>query len=44
MFFGKELYDELFKMVEGKSLKVLVYVEDWYGRCVGDIYCNGKFV
>ncbi|KAL1191465.1 Staphylococcal-like nuclease CAN1 [Cardamine amara subsp. amara] len=44
MPFGKEAHDELLKMVEGKSLKVLVYTEDRYGRCVGDIYCNGKFV
>ncbi|KAF3494660.1 hypothetical protein DY000_02056362, partial [Brassica cretica] len=44
MPFGKESHDELLKMVEGKSLKVLVYAEDRYGRCVGDIYCNGKFV
>uniref|UniRef100_A0A1J3JMQ5 Staphylococcal-like nuclease CAN1 n=1 Tax=Noccaea caerulescens TaxID=107243 RepID=A0A1J3JMQ5_NOCCA len=44
MPFGKEAHDELLKMVEGKILKVLVYTEDRYGRCVGDIYCNGKFV
>lgn len=44
MPFGKEAHDELLKMVEGKSLKVLVYTEDRYGRYVGDIYCNGKFV
>ncbi|VVB05846.1 unnamed protein product [Arabis nemorensis] len=44
MPFGKEAHDELLKMVEGKTLKVLVYTEDRYGRCVGDIYCNGKFV
>ncbi|ESQ44468.1 hypothetical protein EUTSA_v10006101mg [Eutrema salsugineum] len=44
MPFGKEAHDELLKMVEGKTLKVLVYAEDRYGRCVGDIYCNGKFV
>ncbi|CAN8254484.1 unnamed protein product [Cochlearia groenlandica] len=44
MEYGKEAHDELLKMVEGKSLKVLVYDEDRYGRCVGDIYCNGKFV
>ncbi|CAH2063990.1 unnamed protein product, partial [Thlaspi arvense] len=44
MPFGKEAHDELLKMVEGKILKVLVYEEDRYGRCVGDIYCNGKFV
>ncbi|CAN7061499.1 unnamed protein product [Brassica oleracea var. botrytis] len=44
MPFGKESHDELLEMVEGKSLKVLVYAEDRYGRCVGDIYCNGKFV
>ncbi|RIA04735.1 hypothetical protein BRARA_K00999, partial [Brassica rapa] len=41
MPFGKESHDELLKMVEGKSLKVLVYAEDRYGRY---IYCNGKFV
>ncbi|OVA17220.1 hypothetical protein BVC80_1837g15 [Macleaya cordata] len=44
MPFGKEAKDELIKLVQGKCLLVHVYGEDRYGRIVGDIYCNGKFV
>lgn len=44
MPYGKEAKDELAKLVQGKSLRVLVYNQDRYGRCVGDIYCNGIFV
>lgn len=44
MPYGKEAKEELAKIVEGKCLRVLVYGEDRYGRCVGDIYCNGIFV
>lgn len=44
MPFGKEAKDELAKLVQGKCLRVLVYDQDRYGRCVGDIYCNGIFV
>ncbi|MBA0694785.1 hypothetical protein Goari_005057 [Gossypium aridum] len=44
MPYGKEAKEELVKLLQGKCLRVLVYDEDRYGRCVGDIYCNGKFV
>ncbi|GMI72629.1 Ca2+-dependent nuclease, calcium dependent nuclease 2 [Hibiscus trionum] len=44
MPYGKEAKEELVKLVQGKCLRVPVYDEDLYGRCVGDIYCNGKFV
>ena len=44
MPYGKEAKEELTKIVQGKCLRVLFYGEDRYGRCVGDIYCNGKFV
>ncbi|XP_059457144.1 staphylococcal-like nuclease CAN1 isoform X2 [Corylus avellana] len=44
MPYGKEAKEELTKIVQGKSLRVLVYGEDRYGRCVGDLHCNGKFV
>lgn len=44
MPFGKEAKEELTKLVQGKCLKVLIYGEDRYGRCVGDIYCNKIFV
>ncbi|CAJ1971069.1 unnamed protein product [Sphenostylis stenocarpa] len=44
MPYGKEAKAELIKIVQGKSLRVLVYGDDRYGRCVGDIYCNGIFV
>jgi hypothetical protein len=44
MPYGKEAKIELTKMVQGKPLRVLVYGEDRYQRCVGDIYCNNIFV
>ncbi|KAK7372545.1 hypothetical protein VNO80_05927 [Phaseolus coccineus] len=44
MPYGKEAKAELVKLVQGKPLRVLVYGDDRYGRCVGDIYCNGIFV
>lgn len=44
MPFGKEAQAGLLKIVQWKSLKVLVYGEDQYGRCVADLYCNGLFV
>jgi len=44
MPYGKEAKAELVKIVQGKPLRVLVYGDDRYGRCVGDIYCNGTFV
>nr|CAB3476148.1 unnamed protein product [Digitaria exilis] len=44
MPYGKEAKEALLKLVHGKSLKVYVYDQDRYGRCVGDIYCDGVFV
>ncbi|XP_054791088.1 staphylococcal-like nuclease CAN2 [Prosopis cineraria] len=44
MPYGKEAKNELTRIVQGRSLRVLVYDEDRYGRVVGDIYCNGLFV
>ncbi|KAB5538641.1 hypothetical protein DKX38_016174 [Salix brachista] len=44
MPYGKEAKEELAKLVQGKCLRVFVYGQDRYGRCVGDIYCNGMFV
>ncbi|ERM95582.1 hypothetical protein AMTR_s00023p00110360 [Amborella trichopoda] len=44
MPYGKEAKEELTKLVQGKSLRVIVYDEDRYGRSVGDLYCNGIFV
>ncbi|KAJ0643366.1 putative thermonuclease active, aminoacyl-tRNA synthetase, class Ia, anticodon-binding protein [Helianthus annuus] len=44
MPYGKEAKEELIRLVVEKSLKVLIFDEDRYGRCVGDIYCNGVFV
>uniref|UniRef100_A0A5B7B9T7 Putative Ca(2+)-dependent nuclease family protein n=1 Tax=Davidia involucrata TaxID=16924 RepID=A0A5B7B9T7_DAVIN len=43
MPYGNEAKEELTRIVEGKCLGVLVYGEDRYGRCVGDVYCNGIF-
>ncbi|KAL6847985.1 hypothetical protein ACP4OV_022113 [Aristida adscensionis] len=44
MPYGKEAKEALLKLVQGKSLTVYVYDQDQYGRCVGDIYCDGVFV
>ncbi|PKA51873.1 putative 38.1 kDa protein [Apostasia shenzhenica] len=44
MPYGKEAKEELVKMIQGECLKILVYGEDKYGRCVGDVYCNGVFI
>ncbi|MQM06744.1 hypothetical protein Taro_039568 [Colocasia esculenta] len=44
MPYGKEAKEALAELVQGKHLTVLAYGEDRYGRCVGDIYCNGIFV
>lgn len=43
MPYGKQAKEELAKLVQGKCLRVLVYGEDLYSRCVGDVYCNGSF-
>ncbi|KAK6929527.1 Staphylococcal nuclease (SNase-like), OB-fold, partial [Dillenia turbinata] len=44
MPYGKEAKEELTNIVQGKCLRIFVYTEDRYGRCVGDVYCNGMFV
>ncbi|KAI3458476.1 hypothetical protein Pfo_015139 [Paulownia fortunei] len=44
MPFGQKAKEELAKIVQDKCLRILVFDEDRYGRCVGDIYCNGIFV
>lgn len=44
MPFGKEAKEELVRILQGKCLRILVFDEDRYGRCVGDIYCNSIFV
>ncbi|OMO75860.1 hypothetical protein COLO4_25815 [Corchorus olitorius] len=44
MPYGKEAKQELVKLVHGKCLRLLVYGEDQYSRCVADVYCNGIFV
>ncbi|XAR65992.1 Micrococcal nuclease [Bertholletia excelsa] len=44
MPYGQEAKEELTKIVQGKCLRVLIFDEDRYGRCVGDVYCNGIFV
>ncbi|CAN4103282.1 unnamed protein product [Withania somnifera] len=43
MPYGKEAKEELTKIIQGKSLRILVFDQDRYGRSVGDIYCNGIF-
>ncbi|KAG6402061.1 hypothetical protein SASPL_138932 [Salvia splendens] len=44
MPFGQEAKEEQVKIVQNKCLRVLVFGEDRYGRCVGDVYCNDIFV
>ncbi|XP_022764952.1 staphylococcal-like nuclease CAN2 isoform X2 [Durio zibethinus] len=44
MPYGEEAKQELINLVHGKCLRVLVYGEDRYGRCVADVYCDGIFV
>ncbi|KAM1020313.1 hypothetical protein ACFX13_042300 [Malus domestica] len=44
MPYGEEAKQELVKLIQGKRLRVLIYGEDRYGRCVGDVYCNDVFV
>ena len=44
MPYGKEAKQVLLNLVEGKSLRVLVYDQDRYGRTVGDIYSKGVLV
>lgn len=44
MPFGQEAKEELVKIVQNKCVRVLVFDQDRYGRCVGDVYCNGIFV
>ena len=44
MPYGKEAKEALANMVQGKSLRVIVYEPDRYGRHVGDVYCEGVFV
>ncbi|KAH0461929.1 hypothetical protein IEQ34_009504 [Dendrobium chrysotoxum] len=40
----QEVLSLLVKMIQGKCLKIHVYDEDIYGRCVGDVYCNDIFI
>lgn len=44
MPYGKEAKDELVKLIQGKRLEIHAYGQDKYGRCVGDLYCDGVFV
>lgn len=44
MPFGQEAKEELVKIVQNKCLTILVFDEDRYKRCVGDVYCNNIFV
>ncbi|KAF7028083.1 hypothetical protein CFC21_040053 [Triticum aestivum] len=44
MPYGKEAKEELVRLVQGRTSKIPIYETDWYGRLVGDVYCNGVFV
>ncbi|KAJ4775821.1 Ca(2+)-dependent nuclease family protein [Rhynchospora pubera] len=44
MPYGKEAKEELVKLIKGKKLKIYVYGDDRYGRCVGDVYCGRIFI
>jgi len=42
--FGQEAKAALISLVEGHPLLIHVYGTDQYGRLIGDIHCNNKFV
>lgn len=44
MPYGKEAKQVMINLVEGKSLRVLIYEQDRYGRTVADVYSKGVFV
>lgn len=44
MPYGRESKDELSRLVQGKRLKIHVYGDDQYGRCIGDVYCDDIFI
>ncbi|XP_078446728.1 putative 38.1 kDa protein [Wolffia australiana] len=44
MSYGKEAKEALAKMVQGKSLRVVLYGVDQYERHVGDVFCDGIFI
>jgi endonuclease YncB( thermonuclease family) len=44
MPYGKEAKEELVKLIKDKQLKIYVFGDDRYGRCVGDVYCGKVFV
>jgi endonuclease YncB( thermonuclease family) len=42
--YGPQAKAVLLSLVEGRSLRVLVYGVDQYGRIVADIYCKNVFI
>lgn len=44
MAYGKEAKDALIDLVGGKSLQLVVYGNDQYGRLLADLYIGNHFV
>lgn len=44
MPYGRDAKEALTNLVQGKSLRILVYGQDRYGRYVADVYCNDVFI
>ncbi|KAI7726798.1 hypothetical protein M8C21_004783, partial [Ambrosia artemisiifolia] len=42
--YDEEVTDELKNIIATKSIAIQVYYIDPYGRCVSDVYCEGKLV
>ncbi|XP_073042653.1 staphylococcal-like nuclease CAN2 isoform X3 [Primulina eburnea] len=44
MDYGQRAKEALADIVQDKCLRVLVFDEDQYGRCIADVYCDGIFL
>ncbi|KAH9569109.1 hypothetical protein CY35_03G114900 [Sphagnum magellanicum] len=42
--YGRQAQAALLGLVEGHSLRLLVYDDDYFGRKVADVYCNNVFI
>ncbi|CAK9873685.1 unnamed protein product [Sphagnum jensenii] len=42
--YGRQAQAVLLNLVEGHSLRLLVYLDDYFGRKIADVYCNNVFI
>jgi len=42
--YGRQAQAVLLGLVEGHSLRLLVYDDDYFGRKVADVYCDNVFI